>query len=81
MPANIMLPTNAKITALVCSGRRRPKVSHGRLKLAANSQLRGDEHADEHRHDAPENRREHELANWGVVVFDAGFGERLGAGG
>ena len=26
MPANIMLPTKAKITALVCSGRRRPKV-------------------------------------------------------
>jgi hypothetical protein len=25
-PANIMLPTKAKITALVCSGRRRPKV-------------------------------------------------------
>ena len=26
MPANIMFPTNAKITALVCSGRKRPKV-------------------------------------------------------
>src|SRR6266540_2566968 len=34
MPANIMLPTNAKITALVCSGRNRPKVSHGVSKLS-----------------------------------------------
>jgi hypothetical protein len=33
MPANIMLPTKAKITALVCSGRRRPKVT-GLLRRA-----------------------------------------------
>ena len=29
MPAKIMLPTNAKMTALVWSGRRRPKVKYG----------------------------------------------------
>ena len=27
MPAKIMLPTNAKMTAFVCSGRSRPKPS------------------------------------------------------
>ena len=34
MPANIMLPTSAKITALVCSGRRRPKVVNDVSKLS-----------------------------------------------
>src|ERR1041385_346722 len=34
MPANIMLRTNAKITALVCSGRNRPKLSHAVPKLS-----------------------------------------------
>src|SRR5687767_14614851 len=33
MPANIMLPTKAKMTALVCSGRSRPKLSQEVLKL------------------------------------------------
>jgi hypothetical protein len=33
MPANIMLPTKAKMTAFVCSGRRRPKLSHCWPKL------------------------------------------------
>src|SRR5690606_38478167 len=33
MPANIMLPTKAKIAAFVCNGRSRPKVSHSRSKL------------------------------------------------
>ncbi len=34
MPANIMLPTKAKMAALVCSGRRRPKLSHDVFRLA-----------------------------------------------
>ncbi len=34
MPANIMLPTNAKMTALVCSGRSRPNVRNDVAKLA-----------------------------------------------
>ncbi len=34
MPANIMLPTKAKMTALVCSGRSRPKLSQDWPKLA-----------------------------------------------
>ena len=29
MPAKIMLPTNAKMTAFVCSGRSRPKLRMG----------------------------------------------------
>ena len=32
---NIPLPTNAKITALVCSGRSRPKVMNCRFRFAA----------------------------------------------
>jgi hypothetical protein len=28
------LPPNAKITALVCSGRRRPKLNHGKSKAS-----------------------------------------------
>ena len=34
MPANIMLPTKAKMTALVWSGRRRPKLSQAWPRLA-----------------------------------------------
>ena len=34
MPANIMLPTNAKMTALVCSGRSRLKVMYGMPKFS-----------------------------------------------
>src|SRR3954447_2054893 len=34
MPANIMLPTKAKMTAFVCSGRSRPKVSQAVLAFA-----------------------------------------------
>ncbi len=34
MPANIMLPTKAKITALVCSGRMRLNVNHDVSKLS-----------------------------------------------
>jgi hypothetical protein len=37
MPANIMLPTKAKMTAFVCSGRRRPKVAHDVLKFACQN--------------------------------------------
>jgi hypothetical protein len=33
---NTALPANAKITALVCSGRRRPKVVQGRPRLAGH---------------------------------------------
>ena len=35
MPMNMPLPTNAKITALVCSGRSRPKVMNCRFRFAA----------------------------------------------
>ena len=35
MPQNMPLPTKAKITALVCSGRRRPKVVNGKFMLKA----------------------------------------------
>ena len=74
MPANIMLPTKAKMTAFVCSGRSRPKVSQDVLKFACQTrELRGDEHADEHPDDAPDDGRDHELADGRVVVFDAGF--------
>ena len=75
MPANIMLPTKAKMTAFVCSGRRRPKVSHDGVEIRLPArELRGDEDADEHADDAPEDGGEHELADGRVVVFDAGFG-------
>ncbi len=33
MPMNIALPTNAKMTALVCSGRRRPNEVNCRFKF------------------------------------------------
>lgn len=36
MPAKMKLPVKAKITALVCRGRRRPKVSHGTFMLAGH---------------------------------------------
>ena len=37
MPANIMLPTKAKMAALVCSGRSRPNEVHGRPRLACQN--------------------------------------------
>ncbi len=38
MPAKMMFPTNAKMTALVCSGLSRPKVKYGaRLSPGRNS--------------------------------------------
>jgi hypothetical protein len=36
MPVKQMLPPKAKMTALVWSGRRRPKVVHGRLRFAGH---------------------------------------------
>ena len=36
MPAKQMLPANAKIIALVCSGRRRPNVVQGVPRLAGH---------------------------------------------
>ncbi|MNG16395.1 hypothetical protein D3C84_1003070 [compost metagenome] len=33
--ANRAQPPKAKITALVCSGRKRPKLVHGKLKLSS----------------------------------------------
>jgi hypothetical protein len=53
MPANIMLPTNAKITALVCSGRSRPKVRYGAtLAECQKASCRRDDDAHEHADDA-----------------------------
>src|SRR5208283_2354078 len=39
MPMNIPLPTKAKITALVCTGRTRPKVMNWRFRLAAGQNI------------------------------------------
>ena len=36
---NMPLPTNAKITALVCNGRSRPKVVNCRLRFAAGQNI------------------------------------------
>ena len=72
MPANIMLPTNAKMTALVCSGRRRPKLSQAVLKLACQKlSCEAIEHAHQHSHDAPDQGREQELADDCVVEFES----------
>ncbi len=37
MPANMPLPTKAKMAALVCSGRRRPKLSHSMPRFACQN--------------------------------------------
>ena len=39
MPMNIPLPTNAKMTALVCSGRKRPKVMNCRFRFAVGQNI------------------------------------------
>ena len=93
MPANIMLPTKAKITALVCSGRRRPKVRKEipsaliAPKVIAFEEfpvhlppreLGGDDDADEHADDAPEDGGDHEAADRLVVVGDGGGHGRIG---
>jgi hypothetical protein len=55
MPANIMLPTNAKMTALVCSGRRRPKLR--RRVRGPPRELQRDDDAHEHADDPEDHRR------------------------
>ena len=71
MPANIMLPTNAKMTAFVCSGRRRPKVRYGAQVRLPERELQRDDDADQHPDDAPDDGRDDEPARDRVVVDDA----------
>ena len=69
MPAKIALPTNAKITALVCSGRSRPKLVRARPKLAGHqASCRATNGADQHADHAPDHRRPEEQLDDPVVV-------------
>ena len=61
-------PAKAKITALVCSGRSRPKLSHGSEIERRRRQLEGDDEADQHADQAPEEGGPEELPHDGVVV-------------
>ena len=67
------LPPNAKITAEVCSGRRRPKLVHGRSEIERRPrQLGSDQHSDRKSGDAPDHRHDGgELDRTHIVVGPA----------
>ena len=53
------LPAKAKITALVCSGRSRPKLEPGAPRLSAGAgELQRDEQPDQHADQAPDEGRD-----------------------
>ena len=72
MPMNMPLPTNAKITALVCSGRSRPKVVNWQVQVQRPARTAGMAtsrpalHADE----APDDGGDRERPDDAVVVFE-----------
>ncbi len=74
MPANIMLPTKAKMAAFVCSGRRRPKVSQDTPRFACqNESCVAMMHAQQQGHRAPDDGRDGEGPH-DVVIVDDGAG-------
>ena len=67
---NMPLPTKAKMTALVCSGRMRPKVMNGVQVQLRPEQLAGDEQPGGHADQAPDRGRDRKRAHDAVVVFE-----------
>ena len=73
------LPANAKMAALVCSGRSRPYDSCGmNASRFGEHQLRRDRQTHQERHHGPHHRRDGELADDGVVVGERLDGDRTG---
>ena len=71
-------PAKAKITALVCSGRRRPKANQGARFSCGPGELRGDDDADEETDESPDDGRPEELPDDVIVVAE--LVQRCGAG-
>ena len=70
MPVNMPLPTKAKVTAFVCSGRSRPKLTNCQLKFASGKKLDGGRETREESDDAPDNGGHRESADDAIVVSE-----------
>ena len=79
---NMPLPTKAKITALVWTGRRRPKVTNWRSRFARREKkLDGAEQSRAHADDAPDDGGDGEGADDAVVVLEGLHGRGAPCGG